>query len=400
MISSFGRLNQTQKGQPLINEILPNEILNEPDFMLHKHQTNDILLKFLNTGFKTESQKIKECGNYLEFALKEHQITKDSKKKLAGANFCKNRFCPMCSWRRVRNITGQLKDAFSIIQEKEKVAVLFLTLTISNPDVKDLKVAIAKMNKAFKKMSETKPFKNAVLGYFKAIEILGDKTPKGQAHPHFHILLIVDTKYFSSRNYLNKSEWTEMWKKALKVDYTPVVDVRRIKSKNENFSDIDSAIMETVKYSVKHSDLCKRSNEDFYYLYTQTKSLRFISAGGILKEHLNLIKIDEDLINLKKENEALWIEICRLIYTWQNGDYQLKEIKPPKEQTMEKEILEQNREYLKKLYLEWLEYFDTWNLSDYQEDDLIAFIEDLEKHQCFDEEIKMMRMYLRLAKRD
>lgn len=312
-------------------QIVSNQILQEAKFSEHKLQTNDILFKFYDTGFKSEAEKIKQCGNFLEFALKEHQITKDTKKKLAGANFCKNRFCPMCSWRRVRNITGQLKDAFSVIQEKQKIAVLFLTLTVSNPDVKNLKSTIAKMNKAFKKMSETKSFKNAILGYFKSVEILGDKTPKGQAHPHFHILIIVDTKYFSSRYYLNKSQWTEMWKKALKVDYTPVVDVRRIKSKNENFSDIDSAIIETVKYAVKHSDLCKRTNEDFYYLYTQTKNLRFISAGGILKEHLNLIKIDEDLINLKKENEALWIEICRLIYTWQNGDYILKDIKPPKE---------------------------------------------------------------------
>ncbi len=315
----------------MLLRILANQPFNEPKFTEKKLQTNDIIFKFLDTGFKTESEKIKQCGNFLEFIFKEHQITKDTKKKLANANFCKNRFCPVCSWRRVRNITGQLKDAFSVIQEKEKVATLFLTLTVTNPDVKDLKSTIEKMNKSFKKMSETKPFKNAVLGYFKSIEILGDKTPNGQAHPHFHILLIVDTKYFSSRNYLNKSEWTEMWKKALKVDYTPVVDVRRIKSKNENFSDTDSAIIETVKYSVKHSDLCKRSNTDFYYLYTQTKSMRFISAGGILKQHLNLIKIDEDLINLKKENEALWIEIARLIYTWQNGEYCLKEIKPPKE---------------------------------------------------------------------
>ena len=66
---------------------------------------------------------------------------------------------------------------------------------------------------------------------------------------------------------------------------------------------------------------------------------------------------------------------------------------------MEKEILEKNKQYLQKLYFGWLEYFDVWNLSDYQEDDLIAFIEDLEKHQGFDEEIKMMRMYLRLSKR-
>ena len=315
----------------MLLEIVPNQILQETKFSEHKLQSNDIYFKFYNTGFKNEAEKIKQCGNYLEFALKEHQITKDSKKKLAGANFCKNRFCPMCSWRRIRNITGQLKDAFSVIQEKQKIATLFLTLTVSNPDVKDLKSTIAKMNKAFNEMTRTKAFNNAVLGYFKSIEILGDKTPKGQAHPHFHILLVVDSKYFSSRNYLNKAEWTEMWRKALRVDYTPVVDVRRIKSKNENFSDIDSAIIETVKYSVKHSDLVKRSNEDFYYLYTQTKNLRFISAGGILKEHLNLIKIDEDLINLKKENEALWIEIARLIYTFQNGEYCLKEIKPPKE---------------------------------------------------------------------
>ena len=321
----------------MLLEIVPNKILEETKFTEHKLQTNDIIFKFLETGFKTEFEKIKQCGNYLEFALKEHQITKDIKKKLAGANFCKNRFCPICSWRRIRNITGQLKDAFSVIQEKEKIATLFLTLTVSNPDVKDLKSTISKMNKSFKKMSETKAFNNAILGYFKSIEILGDKTPKGQAHPHFHILLVVDTKYFSSRNYLNKAQWTEMWKKALGVEYTPVVDVRRIKSKNENFSDIDSAIAETVKYSVKHTELSKRSNEDFYYLYTQTKGMRFISAGGILKQHLNLIKIDEDLINLKKENEALWIEICRLIYTWQNGDYQLKEIKPPKEKE-QKEI--------------------------------------------------------------
>ena len=315
----------------MLLRILANQPFNEPKFTEHKLQTNDIIIKFYETGFTKESEKIKQCGNFLEFIFKEHQITKENKKKLANANFCKNRFCPVCSWRRIRNITGQLKDAFTAIQEKEKVATLFLTLTVSNPDVKDLKSTIEKMNKSFQRLAQTKAYKKAVLGHFKSIEILGDKTPNGQAHPHFHILLIVKENYFKKSDYINKSEWTEMWKKALRADYTPVVDVRRIKSKNENFSDIDSAIIETVKYSVKHSDLVKRTNEDFYYLYTQTKNLRFISAGGILKEHLNLIKIDEDLINLKKENEALWIEIARLIYTWQNGEYCLKEIKPPKE---------------------------------------------------------------------
>ncbi|MBD3843085.1 MAG: protein rep [Campylobacterales bacterium] len=312
-----------------MNQILLNQILQETKFAEHKLQTKDIIFKFYDTGFTKEFEKIQQCGNFLEFALKENQITKETKNKLAGANFCKNRFCPMCNWRRVRNITGQLKDAFSVIQEKQKVATIFLTLTVKNCHIDDLKATISKMNKSFNEMTRTKAFKNSVLGYLKSIEILGDKTPEGEAHPHFHILLVVKKSYFKSRDYLNKEQWIAMWRKALRVDYDPVVDIRRIKSKNESFSDIDSAIIETVKYSVKHTDLVSRTNDDFYYLYTQTKGMRFLSSGGILKEHLNLIKVDEDLINLKKETEALWIEICRLIYTWQNGNYQLKEIKPP-----------------------------------------------------------------------
>ena len=39
------------------------------------------------------------------------------------------------------------------------------------------------------------------------MEILGDKTPKGQAHPHFHILLVVKESYFKSRDYLKKDDW-------------------------------------------------------------------------------------------------------------------------------------------------------------------------------------------------
>lgn len=71
---------------------------------------------------------------------------------------------------------------------------------------------------------------------------------------------------------------------------------------------------------------------------------------------------------------------------------------------MEKEILEKNKQWLKKLYLEWIEYFDS---SDYDQDnfrdenDLIAFIEDLEKHEKgFEDEIKTMKMYLRKTKRE
>lgn len=47
----------------------------------------------------------------------------------------------------------------------------------------------------------------------------------------------------------------------------------------------------------------------------------------------------------------------------------------------------------------WLKYFDTWNLSEYDEDDLVKFISELEANEEI-EKTKMMKMYLRLAKRD
>ena len=96
------------------------------------------------------------------------------------------------------------------------------------------------------------------------------------------------------------------------------------------------------------------------------------------------------LYNIDTSMLILYLNMYYFVQTYSNSEVALEaEI-----------ILEKNKQYLKKLYFWWLEYFDTWNLSDYDENDLIAFIEDLEKHNDFDEEIKMMKMYLRLAKRD
>lgn len=48
-------------------------------------------------------------------------------------------------------------------------------------------------------------------------------------HPHFHVLIAVNKSYFTSRDYLSQARWTAAWQQALQVDYTPIVDVRRIK---------------------------------------------------------------------------------------------------------------------------------------------------------------------------
>jgi hypothetical protein len=121
-----------------------------------------------------------------------------------------------------------------------------------------------------------------------------------------------------------------MWKKALRVDYTPIVDIRRIKAKKKKngkqLTPLQSAVFEVAKYSVKHTELTKKSDNEFTQILFQTKGMRFFSTGGILKKMINLQKIDDDLIGLKEDLEAMWIEIYEEIYEWLNGDYRLIKI--------------------------------------------------------------------------
>ena len=299
--------------------------LQEKKFISHKLMTNDLILKLDEVGYPKHSSRVQECGNYLKFSLQQHQETSEQRQKLKEANFCKFRFCPMCSWRRTRNITGQLLEALESIEAKISVSYLFLTLTTPNPKINDLKATVKHLNDSFKRMSQSKAYKNAILGHFKSLELLGDKTPDGEAHPHFHILLIVKKSYFTSRDYISQEQWTKMWGKALRADYTPIVHIQAIKQKrNSKLTKLQSAVFEVAKYAVKHTELTSRSNDDFVEIIEQTKRMRFFSTSGVLKEYINLIKADEDLINFKEETEQQWIEIEELLYEWINGSYFLK----------------------------------------------------------------------------
>ena len=287
---------------------------------------NDLIIKLEKCGFDDYSSKVEFCASNLVFSIQEHIETKDLRRRLKDANFCKFRFCATCNWRRNLNLTRELLNAFTLLEQiKGEVKYLFLTLTIKNRPSSELRKAVTELNDAFKRMSKTKAFKNVVLGHFKAVEIIGSKTKSGEVHPHLHILLIVSKSYFKSRYYLSHSKWVEMWKKALRVDYTPVLDIRPIKAKRK-LSALQSAVFEVAKYSVKHTKLVGLSDEDFTNVINQTKNMRFFSTGGILKEMINLAKIEEELVTLDGEKEELWREIYEEIYRWNDGDYRLKKI--------------------------------------------------------------------------
>ena len=107
------------------------------------------------------------------------------------------------------------------------------------------------------------------------------------AHPHFHALLLVKPSYFKGQGYIKQADWVEMWAKALRADYLPSVNVKAVKATldEKGRKQLDKAICETLKYSVKPSDLALERDKGawLHEMTKQVHKMRFIATGGVLK---------------------------------------------------------------------------------------------------------------------
>src|SRR5690625_5321761 len=126
---------------------------------------------------------------------------------------------------------------------------------------------------------------------------------------HMNVLICVESTYFYNKeNYITQKEWTQLWKRAMKLDYDPIVDVRAIRPKNKHKSDIKSAIDETAKYPVKDTDFMTDDEERNLQVVSDLEEglhrKRLISYGGLLKEIHKKLNLDDaedgDLIQDRK----------------------------------------------------------------------------------------------------
>jgi len=301
--------------------LLP-EILQEKNFKKTKDKTIPIFNKY-NSFNPKKANQILFCGKDLYFHLKEHTQTKEQKLKLAEMYTCKDRFCPFCNWRRQMKYSKLIYNYLNDLQSKKKLRYIFLTLTVKNCHIDDLRAIIQHMNKSFQRMKEIVKWKNSILGFLRVLEYTVQKDNYNMMHPHFHIMLAVEPSYFVSTKgkYLSKKDFSDMWKKALRVDYQPVVDIRIVKPNKEKDKTADVAVVaEMCKYPLKDTDIAKLSNENFEKLVLQLKNIRNINAGGIFKTILKgTDKIDDDLVHIDDEDKLdLWIIIEKILYSYEN----------------------------------------------------------------------------------
>lgn len=272
-------------------------------------------------------ERVYQCAEVLRF-----QEQEDSSLKLYQAWFCKNRQCPICNWRRSLKYSAQISKIIDkAIQKYQKSNFLFLTLTQKNCVGEELDKTLKEMHKSFNLLMRYAKVKKNLLGFVRATEV-SYNTIREDYHPHMHVLLMVSNTYFKNKkNYITQEEWVQLWQRAMKLDYEPSVDIRRVYDKKGK--GIVSAIQETAKYPVKPMDIEVTDENELlqvtYDLYHGLKRKRLLSFGGIFKEIKNELGLDDvedgDLVNVDDDGQeaTLGKEIVAQ-WCWERSNYYIR----------------------------------------------------------------------------
>lgn len=281
-----------------------------------------------------KAEKISNCAECLTFKREKET----GRLKLYQAYFCKVRLCPMCAWRRSLKIAYHNKLIVEEANRQYKPAWIFLTLTVKNVEGDQLRQAITDMMQGYRKLFQYKKVKTGTLGFFRALEITKNHK-ENTYHPHFHVLIPVKRNYFG-KSYIKQAEWTSFWKKAMKLDYTPIVHVQRVKGKKgidaeaiekevREAIEEQKAILEISKYPVKDTDVIRGSEvteenlDTVYYLDDALSARRLIGYGGILKEihkELNLTDAEDgDLVRIEEDDDEVANETFEVMARWHVG---------------------------------------------------------------------------------
>ena len=260
------------------------------------------------------AERIAGCAQVLGFA----RDPPTGKLKLKNVWFCRVRSCPVCQWRR--SVMWQARVYYALpllIRDYPETRFLFLTLTVKNCPVSQLRRTLNDMASGWKRMMEVKTF--PAIGWVRSVEITRSQRDRS-AHPHYHCLLMVPPNYFKA-DYLKQDDWAELWRQSLRINYRPVVDVRVVRPERRLASgrvvpaswNIWGAVVEILKYAVKPSDMV-RDPWWFLQLVDQIHKTRAVAVGGILKKYIREHE-KEDLTSEPGE-EPVVEEMERLFFQW------------------------------------------------------------------------------------
>jgi len=276
---------------------------------------------FQRLGYTNKAMRVRFCGSALAFL----RNLETGEKKLHSADFCKERLCPMCQWRKSLKVFHQVSKVMDRAQtEKPELVPLFLTLTLRNCVGSELSATLDNVFEGWNRMQAHRKIKRIIQGWFRALEVTYNKEDD-TFHPHIHAIILVDKSYFKKDNkdYMQTTDWVQMWRTALKLDYDPICDIRKVK----NGKGKHKAVAEVAKYTLKDSDFILDDNDMtdklVSILNSSMKGRRLFAFGGLLKQIAKQLGIEElaegDLVHIDEEKLREDVATVLEVYRWNFG---------------------------------------------------------------------------------
>lgn len=225
-----------------------------------------------------DGMRILECANRLQTYSDEAYGT------FFDTWYCKHRSCPICQWRKSLRYCSKVHRTLdqnpSLLQDKW----IFLTLTVRNCEVDDVRASIEHMNQAFRRLMNREFWKRHVHGGIRFVEVTESFFGNGRlntmsAHPHFHCLLKVSPSMHAGVNYVSEMQWAEEWQQALQAHYLPIVNVRRMAGEGR---DLRNKIVSATRYSMKPR-VNTHARSWFLEAARQMRGLRLVEPFGDIR---------------------------------------------------------------------------------------------------------------------
>lgn len=264
--------------------------------------------------------RVEHCAQVLEFARDPPKQNGKQQLTLKRTWFCRVRHCPVCQWRRSLMWQAKVYRALpSLLRDYPDTRFLFMTLTIRNCAVTDLRMTLTRMAESWQRLTQLRCF--PARGWVRAVEITRNPHNRS-AHPHYHCLLMVPPAYFQG-DYLKQEQWATLWQQCLRINYRPIVDIRTVKldlvqtSKRVNKppARMWESVAEILKYAVKPSDMI-RDHEWFRELVEQVHKIRGVAIGGILKRYIKEREIARDDLTQEPGEEPAAPSGEQLFFGW------------------------------------------------------------------------------------
>ncbi len=278
-----------------------------------KKRKNSVLAYFMeklvaeNVVTKNTLDLIRNCNTFMMMVADE---TMEKKKQHKG-NSCKNRFCPICAWKKSRKDALSLSVMMAYLKQEEKKEFIFLTLTAPNVEADELESEIKHYNHSFKKLMERKEVGKVVKGYVRKLEVTYNEE-RNDYHPHFHVLIAVNKSYFTDKDYyISRDRWLDLWQQVTENPLITQVDVRKVQNSK------DDKVYEIAKYSAKDSDYLIGQNV-FEVFYKSLKGKRLLVFSGLFKDAMTKFKNGE-LDEYKEKDMTKYV--YAIMYNWGGKKY-------------------------------------------------------------------------------